>query len=143
MGQTLRCHLPSRAPHEDQDTAELGLKSHPCLATSPSLSCLLSPLLSVSPNRSQARESSSQVLILGALDQGHRHYSYAASLLKELSSSLERLTYHKLENSRFTRIPFGESAVFVWKDNLINSLGAKLIPYRRECCWCQDVKRRG
>lgn len=95
------------------------------------------------PNKSRARESSSQVLILGACDQGHKHYSYAASLLKELSSSPERLTYHKLENSRFARIPFGDSGVFVWKDNLINSRGAKLNLYRHECCWCQDFKRRG
>lgn len=47
-----------------------------------------------------------------------------------------------MEKALFTRILFGGTAV--WKGVVINSLGAKGIPYGHECaCWYQDLKRRG
>lgn len=72
----------------DQAIIELGLKSHPCLATT---SSLLSHSLTVSfswkhlTNKSHAHEPLSQGLTLGELDPGQKRYSYTAPTLKELS----------------------------------------------------------
>ena len=75
-----------QSPLQNQAVARLILarpRSLPSLA-SPSACCQLCPgntfLITI------CNESSSQDVILGDLDQGHKHYSYSVPALKELSA---------------------------------------------------------
>ena len=74
----------------DQVTVGLGQKSPPCLATSSSL-LYFSYSFAVNfsqkhfSSKSHVYEPSSQGLTLGEVELGHKHYSYTAPTLKELS----------------------------------------------------------
>lgn len=140
----LRCHLPSRAPRRFR----LNLSETSLLFSYVPFLVLLShsPAIRFSwkhfPKKSRAHESSSQVLIPGELDLG-RKIIHTQPLSSGSSVANWRLICHKLGNSWFTRIPFGENAIFVWKEVLIKLPGAKLISHSHECSWYQDFKREG